>query len=165
MRKALLPLLLFVATAVTAQLTMPPDGANQRASVTQSSRLVKVTIDYSSPQSPQPAHRRRPPRKDLGEARSLRPGRPRIRHVQGMPVARRREREHSLHCLARRGRSRGRPSPPALTDCTLIPGENEWTIVFSKNNRSWGSFFYDPAEDQLRVNAKPGKSEYHEFLT
>ena len=46
MRKALLPLLLFAATTLTAQLTMPPDGANQRASVTQYIGLVKVSIDY-----------------------------------------------------------------------------------------------------------------------
>lgn len=42
----------------------------------------------------------------------------------------------------------------------------ESTIIFSKNSTSWGSFFYDPKEDVLRVKVKPqslDKSE--EWLT
>ncbi len=47
----------------------------------------------------------------------------------------------------------------------MIPGQDDWTIIFSKNSTSWGSFFYDPADDALRVKVKPAKSEYHEYLT
>jgi tetratricopeptide (TPR) repeat protein len=47
----------------------------------------------------------------------------------------------------------------------FIPGESEWTIIFSNNHTSWGSFTYDPKEDALRVTAKPSTSEYHEWLT
>jgi len=36
-----------------------------------------------------------------------------------------------------------------------IPGEKEWTIIFSKNAAAWGSFDYDPSEDALRVTVKP----------
>ena len=32
---------------------------------------------------------------------------------------------------------------------------NESTLIFSKNSTQWGSFFYDPAEDVLRVKVKP----------
>ncbi|MFI5161670.1 MAG: DUF2911 domain-containing protein [Sphingobacteriales bacterium] len=32
---------------------------------------------------------------------------------------------------------------------------NESTLIFSKNNSSWGSFFYKPEEDVLRVKVKP----------
>jgi Protein of unknown function (DUF2911) len=32
---------------------------------------------------------------------------------------------------------------------------NECTLIFSKNNTSWGSFFYNPAEDALKVKVKP----------
>ena len=39
-----------------------------------------------------------------------------------------------------------------------IPQQDEWTWIFSKNHTSWGSFFYDPAEDALRVKAKPEKA-------
>ncbi len=33
-------------------------------------------------------------------------------------------------------------------------GEGTATLIFSKNSTSWGSFFYDPKEDALRVNVK-----------
>jgi hypothetical protein len=42
--------------------------------------------------------------------------------------------------------------------------EGEWTVIFSKNSTSWGSYFYDAKEDALRVKAKPEKSEFHEYL-
>src|SRR5262249_53129302 len=32
----------------------------------------------------------------------------------------------------------------------MIPGENEWTVIFSKNYTSWGSFTYKESEDALR---------------
>jgi tetratricopeptide (TPR) repeat protein len=32
---------------------------------------------------------------------------------------------------------------------------NESTLIFSKNNSSWGSFYYDEKEDALRVKVKP----------
>ena len=47
----------------------------------------------------------------------------------------------------------------------FIPDPTEWTVIFSKNSSSWGSFFYDPSEDALRVKVKPSKSEFHDFLT
>ena len=45
------------------------------------------------------------------------------------------------------------------------PGEEEWTLIFSKNADAWGSFFYDEAEDALRVTVKPHKHDYREYLT
>lgn len=33
-------------------------------------------------------------------------------------------------------------------------GDGIATLIFSKNSTSWGSFFYDPKEDALRVNVK-----------
>nr|MCU0353829.1 DUF2911 domain-containing protein [Cytophagales bacterium] len=40
------------------------------------------------------------------------------------------------------------------------------TVIFSKNSTSWGSYFYDPAEDALRVNVKTVKrTESIERLT
>lgn len=47
----------------------------------------------------------------------------------------------------------------------MIPGEKEWTIIFSKNHSSWGSYFYNKKDDALRVNVIPGKSEFTEWLT
>jgi Protein of unknown function (DUF2911) len=164
MRKALLPLLLFAATAATAQLTMPPDGANQRASVTQQLGLVKVTIDYSSPKVHNPHN-----------------GEDRRGKIWGKLVPyglvdlgfgtckecpwRAGANENTVFTVSHDVKIEGKTLPAGSYGLHMIPGENEWTVVFSKNNKSWGSFFYDPAEDQLRVTAKPAKSEYHEFLT
>ncbi|MDY7094665.1 MAG: DUF2911 domain-containing protein [Acidobacteriota bacterium] len=47
----------------------------------------------------------------------------------------------------------------------VIPTEDEWTVIFSTNSSSWGSFFYDPAEDALRVQVKPEKNSHTELLT
>lgn len=47
----------------------------------------------------------------------------------------------------------------------MIPNENDWTIIFSKNSTSWGSFTYNQAEDALRVNVKPQPTDMHEALT
>ena len=47
----------------------------------------------------------------------------------------------------------------------MIPGENEWTVILSKNSTSWGSFTYDQAEDALRVTVKPQSTDFHEALT
>ena len=36
-----------------------------------------------------------------------------------------------------------------------MPGENEWTIIFSKNLKLWGAYGYKPDADALRVTVKP----------
>ena len=36
---------------------------------------------------------------------------------------------------------------------------NETTVIFSKNSTSWGSYYYDEAEDALRVKVKPVKTD------
>jgi len=47
----------------------------------------------------------------------------------------------------------------------MIPNADEWTIIFSKNATSWGSFTYDQAEDALRVTVKPKAADMHNALT
>src|SRR5712672_4185965 len=47
----------------------------------------------------------------------------------------------------------------------MIPGENQWTVIFSKNSTSWGSFTYKQDEDALRVTVKPQAADFHEALT
>jgi len=46
----------------------------------------------------------------------------------------------------------------------MIPGENEWTVIFSKNSTSWGSFAYKENEDALRVKVKPQTADAHDAL-
>jgi tetratricopeptide (TPR) repeat protein len=58
----------------------------------------------------------------------------------------------------------GKNLPSGTYGLHMIPAENEWTIIFSRNNWSWGSFFYDEKEDALRVAVKPQSSEFQEWL-
>lgn len=37
----------------------------------------------------------------------------------------------------------------------VIPGKDEWTIIFNKTADQWGSFRYDAKQDALRVRVKP----------
>jgi hypothetical protein len=47
----------------------------------------------------------------------------------------------------------------------MIPGENQWTVIFSKDYKDWGSFSYKQDDDALRVTAKPHTAELHDALT
>jgi Protein of unknown function (DUF2911)/Tetratricopeptide repeat len=47
----------------------------------------------------------------------------------------------------------------------MIPGENQWTVIFSKMSAAWGSFTYKQDEDALRVTVKSQATEFHDALT
>ncbi len=55
----------------------------------------------------------------------------------------------------------GKPLPKGTYGLHMFPGEKEWTVVFSKNSTSWGSFTYDEKEDALRVTVKPQPADLH----
>jgi hypothetical protein len=59
----------------------------------------------------------------------------------------------------------GKPLDKGTYGLHMIPNADEWTIIFSKNSTSWGSFTYDPAEDALRVTVKPKPTDMHNALT
>jgi len=59
----------------------------------------------------------------------------------------------------------GKPLAAGKDGLHLVPGEKEWTIIFSKNNSAWGSFSYNPQEDALRVTVKPVAAPSQEWLT
>lgn len=46
----------------------------------------------------------------------------------------------------------------------MIPSENDWTIIFSKNASSWGSYFYQEGEDALRATVSPKAIDHIEIL-
>jgi hypothetical protein len=58
----------------------------------------------------------------------------------------------------------GKPLPAGKYGIHMIPGEKEWTIIFSKKNDAWGSFSYDQADDALRVTVTPVKAPHEEWL-
>ena len=59
----------------------------------------------------------------------------------------------------------GKPLDKGTYGLHMIPTADQWTIIFSKNSTSWGSFTYDEAEDALRVTVKPQPAEMHDALT
>jgi len=58
----------------------------------------------------------------------------------------------------------GQPLDQGTYGLHLIPGENQWTVIFSKNSTAWGSFTYKQDEDALRVTVKPQAAEFHNAL-
>jgi len=59
----------------------------------------------------------------------------------------------------------GKPLAAGTYGLHTIPDKDQWTVIFSKNSTSWGSFSYDEKEDALRVNVKPRAAESSEVLT
>lgn len=58
----------------------------------------------------------------------------------------------------------GKPLPAGTYGLHMMVSQEDWTIIFSKNATSWGSFFYDESEDALRVTVTPQKAEHREWL-
>jgi len=58
----------------------------------------------------------------------------------------------------------GKPLAAGTYGLHVIPTADQWTIIFSKNSTSWGSFSYDEKEDALRVQVKPHEAEFRESL-
>lgn len=45
-----------------------------------------------------------------------------------------------------------------------VPGEEAWTVIFSRDHRAWGSYAYDEANDALRVTTQPTEAAHQERL-
>jgi hypothetical protein len=59
----------------------------------------------------------------------------------------------------------GQPLGKGTYGLHMIPGENQWTVIFSNMSTAWGSFSYKQDEDALRVTVKPQTAEFHDALT
>ena len=151
------------AVLAQAGLTLPPSGDNQKASVVQHIGLVEVRIDYSSPDVHGPN----------GEDRSGRiwgglvpwgftdPGFGTSKQAPWRAGAN----ENTVFTVSHDVLVEGEPLPAGSYGLHMAAQPDEWTIIFSNNSTSWGSFFYDPAEDALRVTVEPEEAEYREWLT
>ena len=166
MKKILaIALLTFIAAkGFTQGLTLPPSGDNQKASVTQWIGPVSVTINYSSPNVHAPN------------------GDDRKGHIWGELV-------HYGFIDQGFGSSKAAPWRAGANENTTITFSHDvkvggkdlkagtyglfldvekdapWTWIFSANAKSWGSYYYDPKEDALRVQATPEDATYTEYLT
>ena len=155
-------MVLYAGVAAAQSITLPPSGDNQRSAVIQHIGPVTVSITYNSPDVHGPR----------GEDR-------RGKVFGGLvPYG-----VHDLGFAGRRGPWRagsnentvvevshpvtidGQPLPAGRYGLHMIAGPTEWTVIFSKNSTSWGSFSYDEGEDQLRVQVKTQPAPYREWLS
>jgi hypothetical protein len=58
----------------------------------------------------------------------------------------------------------GKPLASGSYGLHMIPSESDWTVIFSNNSTSWGSFFYDQSDDALRVTVSPVEIPHQERL-
>lgn len=160
-------LLMFIGGKSFAQgqaLSIPPSGGNQKSRVTQWIGPVEVTINYSSPNVTAPN----------GESRKGK--------IWGGPA-------HYGFIDQGFGTSKAAPWRAGANANTTISfshdvkidgkdlkagtyglflaveKEGPWTWIFSKNAASWGSYYYSPEEDALRVQSNAVDAEYTEYLT
>jgi hypothetical protein len=156
-------LMVAASTAAAQQsITLPPDGDNQRSTVTQQIGLVTIGIEYSSPDVHSPTGQDRRGKiwgglvpygiHDLGFNNRRGPWRAGAN-------------ENTVFSTSHPVRVQGQPLPAGRYGLHMLVGEKDWTLIFSRNSTSWGSFSYDDAEDVLRVTATPEKAPYREFLS
>lgn len=144
-------------------LTLPPSGNNQKAAVTQFIGPVKVTIQYSSPAVHGPDGK---DRRGQIWGRLVPYGMSNLGFGNGKPDPwRAGANENTVFEVSDSVVIEGKPLAAGRYGLHMIPGQEEWTLIFSTNADAWGSFFYDESEDALRVTVKPHKHEYREYLT
>lgn len=167
MIKRILPALLFVValTGAYAQgLTTPPSGDNQKSKVTQYIGPVEVSISYSSPDVHGPNGEDRTG-KIWGE----------VAHYgfidQGFGPSkaapwRAGANENTIFYVSHDVKIEGKELKAGTYGLFLaVSKEGPYTWIFSKNSTSWGSYFYDPKEDALRVDVMPKEAPHKEWLT
>jgi hypothetical protein len=143
-------------------LTFPPSGENPQASVTQAIGPVRVTIDYSSPRVVRGSNDRRG--KIWGEVVPWGLSDLGFNGCKSCPW-RAGANENTTFTVTHEVKVQGQPLAAGTYGLHMIPGQDDWTVIFSKDASSWGSFWYDPKQDALRVQTKAAKSDYHEWLT
>lgn len=152
------------AAAQFPGITTPPSGDNQISSVTQHIGLVRVTVDYSSPDVHGPTGEDRTG-KIWGELVPWGMSNLGFGSCGDQCPWRGGANENTVFTVSHDVKIQGQPLPAGAYGLHFLPGQEEWTVIFSKNHTSWGSFFYDAKEDALRVKAKPAASEFNEWLT
>jgi len=138
----------FLSNQLIAQLTVTPSGGNKKAVVGERIGLTDVLINYD---------------------------RPGVKHREGqvwgalVPVGftdqgfgnskqtpwRAGANENTTIEFTTNVKVEGQPLAAGKYGFFIAYDPNECTLIFSKNSSSWGSFYYNPNEDALRVKVKP----------
>lgn len=162
----LLPTLAFALPAVAQMvpgLSVPPSGNNQKASVIQQIGPVRITIDYYSPAVHGPDGK---DRRGQIWGKLVPYGLTDLGFGKGNPAPwRAGANENTVFTVSDDVTIEGRRLAAGRYGLFMIPGPEEWVLVFSKAADAWGAFYYDSADDVLRVTVKPHKHEYREWLT
>jgi hypothetical protein len=160
----LLPLTASSAHAQISGLPLPPDGDNQFSSVTQGIGPARVTLTYNSPDVHGPKGEDRAG-KIWGELVPYGMSNLGFGTCGDQCPWRGGANENTTFSTSHDLKVQGSTLKAGTYGLHFLPGKEEWTIIFSQTKDAWGSFFYDAKDDILRVQAKPEKSEYHEWLT
>lgn len=155
---------LFVFTAAFAQsLSLPPSGDNQKCSITQWIGLVSVNITYNSPDvtGPNGEDRRG---KIWGGVVPYGLADNTFGTASKMPW-RAGANENTTITFSHNVKIEGSDIAAGTYGIHMIPEPDLFTIIFSKDAGSWGSYFYDSKRDALRVTVKPVKGSYTEWLS
>ena len=149
---------------IRSELTLPPNGNNQRAEVSQWIGLVRVTVAYHSPRVHFPATNDR------------------TGHIWGELVQfglfddgfgpshatpwRAGANETTTISFSHDVKIDGRDLKAGTYGLFLrIEKDAPWTWIFSAAPPGWGSFQYDSTSDVLHVSATPATAAFTEFLT
>jgi len=161
---ASLALAALLATNVAGQaISTPPNGDNQRSSVSQNIGLVKVTVDYNSSDVHGPDGKDRRG-KIWGELVPYGAPDDPFGTCTECPW-RAGANQNTVVTFSHDVKVEGQPIPAGSYGLFMEPGTEEWTVIFSKDHDSWGAYFYEPKNDALRVKVKPSKAEFNEWLT
>jgi len=149
---------------VQSEISIPPNGANERAEVSQWIGLVKITIAYHSPNLHGGGGVDRTGRiwggvvqygffdDGFGPSRAM-PWRAGANESTTITLS---------HDVKIEGKEL-RAGKYALF--LAVEPSGPWVWVFSTNSAGWGSYQYDPKNDALRVQVNPQPAPHTEFLT
>lgn len=153
----LLSVVIFGTQFASAQARPPIPRASQKASVMQTIGVTDVTVAYSRPAVKGRTIWGDPPANTKDEA-TLDDGRSRPAGMALVPnghVWRTGANEATMFVVTDDVLVNGQPLAAGKYSLHTIPGKEEWTIIFNKDDGQWGSFAYDAKKDALRVKTKP----------
>lgn len=142
-----------------SQMSLPPSGSNQKSEVIQYLGLVKVAINYSSPDVAGREIWGKLVPYGLTNLNFLRS------NEQNPSPWRAGANENTTISFSNDVEVEGKSLKAGTYGLHMIPGTEEWTVIFSSVATAWGSFSYIPSEDVLRVNVKSAPCEFNEWLT
>jgi len=161
-------LLVFCAASASAQSALRLPRPSQKASVMQTVGVTDVMITYSRPGVKGRKIWGDPPAGAAAGTATLDDARARPADAVIVPyghVWRAGANEATLFEVTDAVLVNGQPLPAGRYSLHTIPGRDEWTIIFNKDDGQWGSFTYDEKKDALRVKAKPqAAAESQEWL-